>query len=169
MRRWLRPQSRPHPRSQPARYPWLQGRSKACRKRQTRCHTGLVHTAGGCRSRHRISRPAQCLVRAIFGGPTRPAQNRVHTPGVGVGAGVGSGPQLSSHLPAFTITRPQSAENSPVLPRGTFMPTAILSLLVLYATAGGPSVQRATAVASEARVTPLRFWAVSSFTPAING
>ena len=49
------------------------------------------------------------------------------------------------------------------------MPTAILSLLVLYATAGGPSVQRATAVASEARVTPLRFWAVSSFTPAING
>jgi hypothetical protein len=49
------------------------------------------------------------------------------------------------------------------------MPTAVLPLLALNATAGGPSVHMATAVAPAVRVTPLRKEAFRLLTPCING
>jgi hypothetical protein len=49
---------------------------------------------------------------------------------VGVGVGVGVPPQ-SSHLPAFTITRPQAPAYSFWKCRAALMPTAVLPLLVL--------------------------------------
>jgi hypothetical protein len=47
------------------------------------------------------------------------------------------------------------------------IPTAVCPLLALNATAGGPSVHTATAVAPAVRVTPLRKNAVSVVTPVI--
>jgi len=49
------------------------------------------------------------------------------------------------------------------------MPTAVLPLLALKATAGGPSVHIATAVAFAVRVTPLRKEALRLLTSCING
>ena len=51
--------------------------------------------------------------------------------GVGVGVGVGVPPQGSSHLPAFTTTRPHAPAKSLVWPSQAFIPTAVLPLLVL--------------------------------------
>src|SRR5437763_7537044 len=49
------------------------------------------------------------------------------------------------------------------------MPTAVCPLLVLYATAGGASVHKATAEAPDARVRPLRTQALRLLTPRISG
>src|SRR6266480_2373525 len=49
------------------------------------------------------------------------------------------------------------------------MPTAGVPLLVLYATAGGPSVQSATDAAPDASVSPLRSNAPRLLTPCIRG
>jgi hypothetical protein len=49
------------------------------------------------------------------------------------------------------------------------MPTAVLPLLALKATAGGPSVHMAIAVAFAVSVTPLRTEALRLLTPCING
>src|SRR6266446_476427 len=49
------------------------------------------------------------------------------------------------------------------------MPTALCPLLVLYATAGGPSVHTATADAPAARVSASRKQALRLLTPCISG
>src|SRR4029077_8652514 len=89
---------------------------------------------------------------------------------VGLDAGVGEGHGASSHLPAFTITFPQSPLCVESDPTYAVTPTVVCPPLTgRYATNESPKLSCATSVAPAASVTRFSKSLLSIVTPAISG